>query len=89
MLRTYVYSQVVRTSPPMPLTASKLRQNVYRVLDSILATGEPVEIERKGRRLKIVLAEASGRLGGLPARDYLTGEPDDIVEIDWANEWRP
>jgi hypothetical protein len=73
----------------MPLTASKLRQNIYRVLDSILATGEPVEIERKGRRLKIVLAEGSGRLAGLPIRDYLTGEPDDIVEIDWSNEWRP
>lgn len=41
----------------MPLTASKLRENIYRVLDQVLETGEPVEIERNGRRLRIVAVE--------------------------------
>ena len=41
----------------MILTASKLREDIYRVLDHVLATGEPVEIERNGRRLRIVADE--------------------------------
>ncbi len=32
----------------MPPTASKLRQDVYRILDQVLATGVPIEIVRKG-----------------------------------------
>ena len=45
---------------PTRLTASKLRANVYRVLDQVLETGVPVEIERHGRRLRII-AEKSGK----------------------------
>ncbi len=73
----------------MPISASRLRQDIYRILDEILATGEPVEIERKGRRLKIVPADRPGRLERMPRRDYLTGDPEEIVEIDWSAEWRP
>ncbi len=73
----------------MPLSASKLRQDIYRILDEILATGEPVEIERKGRRLKIVPAVRPARLDRMPRRDYLRGDPDELVEIDWSSEWRP
>ena len=35
----------------MRLTASKLRESIYEILDEILETGTPVEIERKGRIL--------------------------------------
>ena len=38
----------------MKITASKLRENVYNILDHALETGVPVEVERKGRILKIV-----------------------------------
>ena len=31
----------------MPVTASKLRENIYRILDQVLETGVPVEIERR------------------------------------------
>ena len=41
----------------MVITASKLRENVYRILDQVLATGEPIEIERNGRRLLLVLSD--------------------------------
>jgi len=74
----------------MALSASKLRQDIYRILDEILASGVPVEIERKGRRLRIVPADRPSRLERLPRRDaYLKGDPDEIVEIDWSSEWRP
>jgi hypothetical protein len=80
----------------MPVTASKLRENVYRILDNIIDTGEAVEIERRGRRLRILLADEDGpparrrNLDALTARpDALRGDPLDIVHIDWSSEWRP
>ncbi len=73
----------------MAISASRLRQDIYRILDRILATGEPVEIERKGKKLRIVPADQPGRLERMPRRDYLKVDPEEIVEIDWSSEWRP
>ncbi|MFT5090428.1 MAG: prevent-host-death family protein [Planctomycetota bacterium] len=72
----------------MPFTASKLRENIYRVLDEILATGVPVEITRKGRRLKIVPVDEPDKLANLKQRDVLKGDPEDIVHLDWSGEWQ-
>jgi hypothetical protein len=47
----------------MPLTASKLRENIYRILDQVLETGVPVEIERRGKILKIVPTEPPQEVG--------------------------
>ena len=79
---------------PTRLTASKLRQNVYRLLDQVLETGVPVEVERHGRRLRIVPADgrrptARGKLVRLKARRYLRAAPEALVHIDWSREWRP
>jgi hypothetical protein len=83
MIRTYEYARSVI------LTASKLRDDIYRVLDHVLATGEPVEIERNGRRLRIVADEPPTRLGRLIRRaDVVTGDSDDLVHLDWSDEWR-
>ena len=74
------------------LTASKLRENIYRVLDHVLQTGTPVEIERKGRILRIVPAndDRAPRLVGLQEHPgAITGDPEDLVHLDWSAEWRP
>jgi hypothetical protein len=74
----------------MALTASKLRENVYRILDQVLETGVPVEIERRGRMLRIVAVEPPGRLANLkPNPDFVIGDPEDLVHIDWSSEWKP
>lgn len=71
------------------LTPSRLRANLYRILDHILESGEPVEIERKGRRLRIVI-EQEGKLDLLrPHSGYLKVLPEDIVHLDWSQGWRP
>ncbi len=55
----------------------------------MLATGKPVEITRKGRRLHIV-PKADSRLSLLkPHPDYLKVPKDEIVHVDWSHEWRP
>ena len=73
----------------MILTASKLRENVYRVLDQVLETGEPAEIERNGHRLRIVADDPPSRLSRLVQRtDLVVGESDDFVHLDWSGEWK-
>ncbi len=74
----------------MSITASDLRQNVYRLLDEVLRTGAPLEIERGGRLLRIVAVEAPSKLSRLtPHPGTIAGSPDDLVHIDWSHEWRP
>lgn len=76
----------------MPLTASKLRENIYRVLDQVLETGVPVEIQRRGQILKIVPSVKAGsrKLENLVDRpDYLRCKPEAIIHLDWSREWRP
>lgn len=76
----------------MAVTASKLRENVYRILDHVLETGEPVEIIRGGRKLKIVPADEprKRKLDRLSSRrDALVGDPEDLVRLDWSKEWKP
>jgi antitoxin (DNA-binding transcriptional repressor) of toxin-antitoxin stability system len=73
----------------MRLTASKLRENIYRILDQVIETGVPVEIQRKGRTVRIVATLPPSKLARLTQRDYLCCDPEAIVHLDWSGEWRP
>lgn len=76
----------------MPLTASKLRENIYKVLDQVLETGIPVEIERGGRLLKIVPAgpPAKSKLDVLEEHPAaLLGDAEDLVHLNWSEYWKP
>jgi hypothetical protein len=80
----------VRKMPSARLTASRLRADVYRVLDGVLETGVPAVVKRRGRTLRIVPGEPVGRLDRLVARpDFIKGNPEDLVRLDWSREWRP
>jgi hypothetical protein len=74
----------------MAINASRLRADIYRVLDEVLATGRPVEIERKGRRLRIVPDRQPSKLARLVSRPaYLRGDPEAVVHVDWSRQWKP
>lgn len=76
----------------MALTASKLRANVYRLLDEVLETGTPLEIERNGKLLTIAPKEErkGSKLDNLPRREgFIVGDPDELIHIDWSSEWNP
>ncbi|MBI5017730.1 MAG: type II toxin-antitoxin system Phd/YefM family antitoxin [Deltaproteobacteria bacterium] len=74
----------------MTVTASKLRENIYRLLDQVLDTGVPLEVERRGRVLRIVPAGPQEKLSHLVRRDaFLRCDPDEIVHVDWSGEWQP
>ena len=86
----------------MKTTATKLRADLYKVLDRIADTGETVEIERRGKLLKIVREEEAKEEGTpywrqvldkvrtlKPHPDYIIGNPDELVDIDWSKDWKP
>jgi len=72
----------------MRLSAAKLKQNFYQVLDGILSNGRPVEIERKGHILKIVPGKPTGKLENLEPHDTIVGNPEGIINIGWSKEWQ-
>ncbi len=74
---------------PQNLTPSALRANLYRILDRVLATGEPVNITRKGKLLRITPLLPS-KLDLLKPHPYcINGDPEDLVHMDWSDEWHP
>jgi hypothetical protein len=83
----------VRTFPleeRMALSASKLRANVYRLLDEVLETGKPLEIERNGEILVIVPRKTESIWDRLPRRKgFIVGDPDELIHMDWSSEWNP
>jgi prevent-host-death family protein len=71
----------------MKITASKLRENIYGILDQALETGIPIEVIRKGKTLKIVPEAKLDKLSRLKKRNYIVGDPEDLVHMDWLHEW--
>ncbi len=71
----------------MIYTATKLRQNLYNILDSVIDNGIPVEIERKGVLLKIVPEKKISIWDRLEPHTIVNGDPESIVSMDWSKEW--
>jgi hypothetical protein len=74
----------------MTITASKLRENVYRILDEALETGRPVEVIRKGKLLRIVPETRRDKLANLKKRaNVFVGDVEDTIRMDWSKHWNP
>jgi hypothetical protein len=72
----------------MVVKPSRLRANLYQLLDRVLRTGEPIEIDRGGKKLLIVPKEKPSRLTSLKRREVIVGDPEDLVHVDWSKEWK-
>ena len=68
------------------ISATKLRQHLYNILDSVVDTGVPVEVERRGRLLRIVADEPGSKWDRLTPHQVVVGDPDELVHIDWSDE---
>ncbi len=72
----------------MAITASQLRQDIYRLLDEVLRSGKPLQIERKGRTLRVIPDDVAGRLAGIHTQpEAIVGDPENLVSSDWSQEW--
>jgi antitoxin (DNA-binding transcriptional repressor) of toxin-antitoxin stability system len=72
------------------VTATELRQQIYKLLDEVLESGEPLEVVRKGRRLRVIADEAVDPLGRItPIPGLIVGDPERLADLDWSDEWDP
>jgi hypothetical protein len=83
----------------MAVSATQLRQNIYAILDEALATGKPVEIERKGKILQIVpeappaeetdeeFRKEFPRLARLKNHHSVIGDIEDLVNVTWSHDF--
>ena len=75
---------------PQQVSYRNIQEDILQLLDKVLSTGIPVEIERKGKRLLISPAEKRRKLDCLEKHpEFIVGNPDDLVHIDWSSEWSP
>ena len=69
------------------LTVTALRKHLYEVVDRVLATGVPVEVERHGRTILISPLESDGSiLSRLERRHGIVGDPEELVSIE-VTQW--
>jgi len=74
----------------MLVTPTDFRQNLFKLLDEIIQTGQTLEINRNGNIIQVIPPKKSSKLDRLVAHpDTVIGNSDEIVSIDWSGEWKP
>ena len=69
---------------------TQLRADLYRLIDEVIETGQPLLIERNGHTVVIERSPVESKLANLVQREgVINGDPEDLVHIDWSGEWRP
>lgn len=71
------------------MTATALRKDLYQALDQVAESGTPVEIERKGKKLLIMVADKVDKFARLVPHDSIVGDPDELVNLkvyEWTEE---
>lgn len=71
----------------MPITATKLRQNIFSILDAVIETGQSVTIERKGEIIKLVPVKKKSKLSNLKKRHFSDEPLENFSHLDWSAEW--
>ena len=64
------------------ISLTALRQQLFKIVDKVIQTGIPIEIERRGHRLKIVLDDPPRKLANLRPHNAIVGDPDDLVDVE-------
>lgn len=65
-VRTYRTALATTVEPTVTLT--ELRQRLFQLADQVIESGEPLVIERRGVRLRLVREDAAATKGGRLAR---------------------
>ncbi len=73
----------------MSLNITKLRANLYNIIDQVIETGIAVEVERNGKVIKIMSVEKRSKLANLkPHPGTIIGDPEALVHMDWSHSWK-
>jgi prevent-host-death family protein len=75
----------------MAITATKLRAELYRVIDNVIKNGVSIEVELRGKKVRIVPAEPRDKLAALIKRPgVIIGDPGRLPKVKTFDEkkWR-
>ncbi|MCB1153097.1 MAG: type II toxin-antitoxin system Phd/YefM family antitoxin [Deltaproteobacteria bacterium] len=75
----------------MAITPTELRKDLYRILDKVLETGEPVEIKRGERTLKIVIENTPDdplKMVFIKRPSAVVGDFEDIIHMEWSEKYK-
>jgi prevent-host-death family protein len=68
------------------ISATRFRADLYRFLDQVITTGQPLEVVLRGRKVRIVPAKPQSKLVAMkPRAHYIVGEPDSLLQSGGAN----
>ena len=71
----------------MSLSLTEFRANLYTIVDQVIKTGIPIEIERKGVKIRLVPEKKKSRLERLVKHPgTINGDPESLVHIDWLSD---
>jgi hypothetical protein len=70
-----------------PMSLTSLRSKLFKIVDEVIRTGIPAEIERNGSRLKIVLEGKKSKLDNLKPHNCIVGNPDELIDLK-VTQWQ-
>jgi hypothetical protein len=72
------------------VTPTELRADIYNLLEEVLTTGVPLEIQKGSARLRIVPVGKVDKLDNLVRRpDVIVGDAGDLVSVSWEKRGEP
>jgi antitoxin (DNA-binding transcriptional repressor) of toxin-antitoxin stability system len=72
----------------MSMSLTYLRSHLYKIVDEVIDSGVPVEIERHGQKIRIMSVQPKDKLNRLKQhKNVVTGDSDELVHFDWSNNW--
>lgn len=73
----------------MPISVTKLRADLYRVIHGVISTRTAVEVELRGKRVRIVPAEPADKLSRLVERPgTIAGASASLPRARTFDEWK-
>lgn len=66
---------------PQTISLTALRSQLFNLVDQVISTGIPLEIERNGHKVKIICDEEKSKFSNLRHHDCIIGDPDDLVDL--------
>lgn len=70
------------------MNLTNLRKELYKVVDNVIETGLPVDIERNGHVVQLVLVEPKLKLDNLKPHDCINGDPEELIDLQVC-DWQP
>jgi hypothetical protein len=69
------------------IPVDQLTTNLINLLEEIVTTGDPIELNWQGNRFQILPVQKRNKLDNLvPHPEVYIGDPNDLVNISWEHE---